>query len=345
MTPADVAMKAALDESAQYADSPPATASSANPLVGRTSQLNFTSLGPHFGKSSDHVETSSRPSTPHITIHQFHRLQHSPVPSSPHIDYKRVRRKQSFPSLARLPSEENQSLTHHTSYSTSLNARSSKSLRPLLLPPLPPTQLPHSSPYSPSLSSTVDTLQSTPTHSPIQRVFWPLGPWSGVEQGGYSEPIRTKRKFLPLKQAKRLPHHSVHRTEGESTWEVYAAVIDIGLDEGDLDDLEAEVDEHVSEGRHEEALVRSLDRKSISQTSRRKGKIVRFEDSESEGASDSDADSTTSPHVPPVDATKAPALSSSLSLSKFQFSAPPGSSWEGTFGRSTYNRPFPDQNL
>jgi hypothetical protein len=342
MTPADVAMKAALDESARHADSPPATASSASPLVGRPSHLNVTSLGPHFGKSSDQVEISSRPSTPHITLHQFHKLQHSPVPSSPDIDYKRVRRKQSFTSLACLPSEDNPSLPHHTSSPASLHARGSKSLPPSLLPPLPLTQLPQTSTYSPSLSSTVDTLQSTPTHSPIQRVFWPLSPWSGVEQGGFSEPIRTKRKFLPLKHAKRLPHHSAHRTEGESTWEVHAAVIDVGLDEVNWNELGREADEHVSRGPHEEEQVPPLDGESTSRTRQRKDKIVRFEDSESEEDNNSEA---TSPNVPPAEGTKVPALSSSLSLSRFQFPAPPGSNWEGTFGRLSKIRLFLRQRL
>ena len=341
MTPADLAMKTALDESAaRHADSPPATASSASPFMGRPSHLDVTSLGPHFGISSDHVEPSNRPSTPHVTLHQFHKLQHSPVLSSPDIDYKRVRRKQSLTTLARLPSEGNPSLTHHMSSPTSLRASGSKSLLPSLLPPILPTQLPQSSTYSPSLSSTVDTLQSTPTHSPIQRVFWPLGPWSGVEQGGFSEPIRTKRKFLPLKQAKRLPHHTTPRTEGESTWEVHAAVIDVGFEQGDLDDLGGEAEELFSGGRDEEERVRALDRRSTSRTRRGKDKIVRFEDSESEDDSNSEAGS---PHVLSAKGTKKPAPSSSLSLSRFRFPAPPGSNWEGTFGRLSNNRPFQRQ--
>lgn len=331
MTPADLAMKAALDESARYARSPPAAAPAANPLVGRTSHPNVTSLGPRLGKSPDPADTSSRPTTPHVTLHQYHKLQHSPAPSSPDLDYKRVRRKQSFETLIRLPPGPLPLPAPHTSSSILPYSSSSKSLLPSLLPPLPPTQLPQPSTYSPSLSSTVDTLQSTPTHSPIHRVFWPLGQGEEPEQGRLSEPIRTKRKFLPLKQAKRLPHHSAHHGAGECTWEVHAAVVDVGFGTGESSDSE---DEDAPQGvitASERTWDRIPDLGTDERATRRHGRIVRFQDLETEESSNAAEDDALR-QPPPRETAKQPSLTSSISLSRFQFPAPPGSHWEGTFG-------------
>lgn len=174
-------------------------------------------------------------------------------------------------------------------------------------------------------------MQSTPTHSPIQRVFWPQDQWGPIEGGGRSEVIRTKRKFLPLKPAKRLPHHSSHRLEGESTWEVHAAVIDVGLDAGELDDLEGveEVQPAGRKGKEVQSVTPRLGTKE--RADRRKGRIVRFEDSRPEDSSN-EAGGSSSPDWPLGPAAQGATLSPSLSLSQFQFPAPPGSNWDGTFG-------------
>jgi hypothetical protein len=76
------------------------------------------------------------------------------------------------------------------------------------------------SPTSPSLASTITTLQSTPTHSPIIPSGAPFERWAG-EELAY---VASKRKFIPLRQAKRLPRRQ------SSDWCVYAAVIEGGAE-------------------------------------------------------------------------------------------------------------------
>lgn len=326
MTPADLAMKAALDEGARYADSPPAMASSARSLPARPPRPNLTSLGPHLQKPSETAHSGlDRPVTPHITLHQFHKVQHSLAPSSsPDLDHKRVRRKHSFARLSRPPADLGHGSAHHTSSSSSLHSKPSQNFVPSLLPPLPLTPLPRPGTTSPSLSSTVDTLQSTPTHTPIHRGLWPAEQWEDLVEGDFSEPIRTKRKFLPVKQAKRLPHHSAHEAQGEGIWEVHAAVIDIG-DLGELDKEALHVTRSEGRGRRPRALGRE------EEASRRRGRLVRFEGIDAEESSSSSND-----HASPRTASQEkqePTLTSSFSLSKFKFPAPPGSNWEGAFGK------------
>ena len=331
MTPADLAMKAALDEGARYGNSPPARVPTPTPLLIRPPRPNLTSLGveEHRGIS----ENLGRPVTPHVTLHQFHKLQHSPTPSlSPDLDYKRVRRKQSFASLIRLPLESSRATEQLTSSSTLARSRSSQSFFPTIPPPLPLPPIPRPSTYSPSLSSTVDTLQSTPTHTPIQRGFWLPAQWEGVAWGGFSDPIRTKRKFLPFKQAKRLPHHSAYQIESEGVWEVHAAVIDIGVAE-DQGEFEGKQVGHVGGAKSERAERRSPWVGGEDRSSRRKGRLVRFEDLRTEERG-SETGSPATLESPLLGKEREPTLTSSFSLSKFKFPAPPGSNWEGTFGKS-----------
>ena len=156
--------------------------------------------------------------------------------------------------------------------------------------------------------------------------------WGGVEQGGFSEPIRTKRKFLPFKQAKRLPHHSAHHGESEGTWEVHAAVVDIGVAIGDLGEFEGEEAGHVASAKSERAERRCPWVGGEEGSSRRKGRLVRFEGVETEEKG-SGTEDPASPESPLLEKEKEPTLTSSFSLSKFKFPAPPGSNWEGTFGK------------
>jgi hypothetical protein len=74
------------------------------------------------------------------------------------------------------------------------------------------------SPTSPSLASTITTLQSTPSQSPTFQSAAPYQRWEG-EELAY---VASKRKFIPLRQAKRLPRRA------SGTWCVYAAVIEQG---------------------------------------------------------------------------------------------------------------------
>lgn len=125
------------------------------------------------------------------------------------------------------------------------------------------------------------------------------------------EAIRTKRKFQHLRVAKRLPHYTAHQSEFEGVWEVHAAVLDVGAFEADV------VGER--DGIHMTAPL-----SNPPHSASKVGRSVRFEDEsarkapqgvETKSASDADQSAT-----------------SSYSLSKFKFPAPPGHNWAGTFG-------------
>ncbi|KAK5109400.1 hypothetical protein LTR62_007066 [Meristemomyces frigidus] len=71
-------------------------------------------------------------------------------------------------------------------------------------------------PPSPSLSSTITTLHSGPTPSPVSRQADSNDRWEGPANGH----VFTKRKFSFVKPAKRLPRHI------SEDWLVYAAVVE-----------------------------------------------------------------------------------------------------------------------
>ena len=338
MTPADLAMKNALDESVRYANSPPAMASAAHPLMAGQPERNVTSFELQSRNSSDPVGPSlTRPVTPHVTLHQFRQWQQSPaLSSSPDLDYKRVRRKPSFTDLVRRPYDLARLPAQTTSFSPSLHPSSPQNFLPSLLPPVPLTPTPRPSTTSPSLSSTVDTLQSTPTHTPIQHGGWPLGPWGGFDRVELSEPIRTKRKFPQFKQAKRLPHITAHDGGGGGIWEVHAAVVDLGdVYTGDL--------EAFSEEARAQASGVGTSGEERLPSSGRKGRTVRFEGVETDESSSGNEESRVS-EPPRPDQEKEPSLTSSFSLSKFNFPEPPRSAWTGTFGRSSCSFPLECKN-
>ena len=323
MTPADIAMRNAFDEGVQYARSPTKMATTATPLLARHPGYNLTTFELRSQNSSDIVE---RPATPHLTLHQFRKFQQSPFySSSPDDDYKRVRRKQSFEHLAQPPFNSAPRLEPVTSLSHSVHSTSPQNFLPSLLPPLPLTPVPRPGTAAPSLSSTVDTLQSTPTHTPIQYAGTPFGQWRDFERVEPNEPIRTKRKFKQLKLAKRLPHHVAQHDGSGAVWQVHAAVVDIGAGERSLTDLREGASG--SSGGFYQGGTRE---QPVWHSSGRKGKLVRFEglDKKSSGGAAGVPGSETSR----PSKGKEPTLTSSYSLSKFQFPVPPGHDWAGTLG-------------
>ena len=332
MTPADLAMRSAFDESVRYVRSPPDMASAATPLLASEPEFNLTTLEPRAHRSSENVGPSlSRPVTPHVTLHQFRKHQQSPAPFSlPDLDYKRVRRKQSFTSLI-CPSFDLAPLpVPSTSSSPAVHSGPSHNLLPSLLPPLPLDLVPRPSTTSPSLSSTVDTLQSTPTHTPIQQDSSPFEQWRGFERFGLSEPIRTKRKFSQFKQAKRLPHHTAQRSSADCVWQVYAAVIDVG--DRSVDDLRQEADDQVISSEGDSGSQRAAQAGAEERVSVKKGRSVRFEGVGPESGSEAE-ESRVSESLK-SNREKDSTLSSNLSLLKSNFPTPPGQAWAGTFGKS-----------
>ncbi|KAK4555873.1 hypothetical protein LTR86_007093 [Recurvomyces mirabilis] len=153
--------------------------------------------------------TQSPPISPAEALYQFERGQSPPsVWPFPVEVYRPLRRKPSS--------------SHLLSAGTIQGGASDRPLAPFpterglqnLLPPFTPSHLP--SPSSPSLASTITTLQSTPSQSPAVQQVDLDEEWREEE----SQPLFTKRKFPSFTQAKRLPR----RTSGE--WYVYAAVIE-----------------------------------------------------------------------------------------------------------------------
>ena len=290
MTPADLAMKSALYEGVRFANSPPAMPSANMPLLEDYAEANLTTFELRGPESSETLGLSlSRPVTPHLTLHQFRKLQQSPAPSSSSDhNYQRLRRKESFAKLGRGPFEPVPLPGQNASSSPSIHSKSSYDLLPSLLPPLPLAPIPRPSTTSPSLSSTVDTLQSTPTHTPTQHDSSTFGPRRGCELVELAEPIRTKRKFTQLKQAKRLPHHT-SQYPGGGVWQVHAAVFDLGGgDIGDFKDLGREASVHRVGASSERGLRREPEARAGVESSGRKGRAVRFEGFESESSGEAE---------------------------------------------------------
>lgn len=330
-------MRNALYESVRWPNSPPTVmAATAGPLLTEEPERNLTSFEHQPLKTPPSEDPSLRaPVTPHLTLHQFRKFQQSPAlsTSSTDLDYKRVRRKQSFAGLIRVPSAPSTTPLVSTSSFTPSHLASPRSLLPSLLPPLPLSPPPRPSTTSPSLSSTIETLQSTPTHSPILHGVTAWEQWSGDERGQRREPIRTKRKFPLFKQAKRLPHLSAQGEAGsEGIWQVYAAVVDLGDVAGgdftggskDLQEAGAQLTSSESDGRRTNV---PQDRARV--PSAKKGRSVRFEGI----SSSSEAEESSGSKPLPSERDKLLTSTSSLSLSNFPFPAPPGQNWTGTFGK------------
>lgn len=191
--------------------------------------------------SSDDITALARPATPHTVGDEHRRFHQSPAFSaSPELDYRRVRRKRSLVNLARSPAEEDW-LSHVPSrdypQQTLLHSFAAHELLPFPFRPAPTTPQPRQALGSPSLSSTVTTLQSTPNHTPILR-GGSLEHWRTTDRSALTEPIRAKRKFSTLRQARRLPRSADGGGGGadDGLWQVYAAVFDPLTDyTGDLD--------------------------------------------------------------------------------------------------------------
>lgn len=201
----------------------------------------------------------------------------------------------------------------------------------------------------PSLSSTVDTLQSTPTQTPIQHGNLPVGKWRRLERSELTEPIRSKRKFPLFKRAKRLPHHPAIGTSGDGSgrlWEVHAAVFDIEATPGygSLDRFERgnrkrndtnpplpqSLKQSATKAPPSVPTNRSAFSPADSRPNRSRGRSVRFQGIEDR------IDSRLSRVAQSLNSEeeKDPSLSSSFSLSKFKFPEPPVEPPVSTFCKS-----------
>lgn len=171
----------------------------------------------------------------------------------------------------------------------------------LLASPSPQQNL---TPTSPSLSSSISTLQSVPTPSPIAPGGDPL------ESLWATRGVSTKRKFPLLRQPKRLPRREW------SEWCVYAAIVDGGAGEserrarvGDSDESDHEVGDRV--------VRREAGAKAP--------RAVRFAGPATKSSSTIESDSSGD--------SKEPKAGSTHTLSKFRFPPSPSHTWTGTFGK------------
>lgn len=266
--------------------------------------------GDYFTQHPHHA-----PDTQHTVDYTPPYEGHSQLPS-PAIVTSRpgpqcVRRKQSLQDLTGSPLSASTPRPAPASSHTPRHTTAPNSSAKLVTPTRRPATV------TPSLSSSITTAPSIAASEP-----YPSLPCSPLEwtwpAANSQEPIRTKRRFTPFKQAKRLPH-SVG-----GLWEVHAAVTDLGRgpfgdyptsDDTDYQQLK-DLDNISSEASAEDPNQPSVN------ISRPRQRTVRFE-----GLSSTFASSHNSKSL-----EKEFATTSSLSLSRFQFPPPPSCGWQGTFG-------------
>lgn len=270
-----------------------------------------------------------RQDTPQLTLHNYRRWQYSPALStSPELDYRRVRRKPSIQNL------------------TGRSAHSAFSWTPSSIPPLPidsfsardsPLQLqqpstprPRTYTASPSLSSTITTLQSTPTHTPILRGSSLDERRSDLGQGEPGGPIGTKRKYPPVQQPRRFPRRP---TDGHyrGAHKVYAAVFDLPPEQGGPSKQPNISAKHQLNSRAALANKRDRTVRFAEFDSHRDNHIINRHDS-----INSSTGSEQPLHRCEQNAT------SSFSLSKFEFPAPPNKdNWAGALGMASNPSSYP----
>lgn len=261
-------------------------------------------------RSVDSGISFARHDTPQLSPHDYRRWQYSPVRSnSPELDHRRIRRK---------PSIHN--LTGRTAHSTFARMPSFVSPLPVHNFDLHESQLhqlhqprtprPRAYTASPSLSSTITTLQSTPTHTPIFRGGSFDERRTAYERNELETGITTKRKYSSVKLARKLPRQQ--RSEegsGESgIFKVYAAVFDIS-----------------GEG---EGLSKESSSQAVPISKQARG--VQFAETDILHDYDISSTSISGQSLHRRDQTG----TSSFSLSKFEFPAPPNKdNWAGTLSK------------
>lgn len=262
-----------------------------------------------------------RQDTPELSLHDYWRWQYSPVLSaSPESDYRRVRRKPSIQNL------------------TGRSALSAFSWTPSSIPPLPihdfgardshlqhpSTPRPRAYTASPSLSSTITTLQSTPTHTPILRGGSFDERRREFDRCEFEAPISTKRKYPSVKRARRFPRQPAggQSSQDSGIYKVYAAVFDVSGDQGGL--------------KEESGKAGEQHPRSQAAPNSRNDRAVRFTgvDTRRSNSIASTPSSGQSLHRRDQTAT------STYSLSKFEFPAPPNKdNWAGSLGKSPPSPP------
>lgn len=295
-------------------------ASPATPLLDSHSGFNVTTRSYYSSRSPESIGSIDRPVTPHLTLHEYRKFQRSSfLSSSPDLDYKRVRRKASTSNLSGKSFDEPELAAPVTCAESWPHLNPAPTLLTSLLQPFPTSPFLRPATASPSLSSTITTLQSTPSQTPVIVDSSRFDPWRSEGGDLPAEPVRSKRKFTDIKLPKRLPKRTV-----ESEWQVFAAIVDLG---GDYQSLGQEEDAREADLEQLPGLRSAAQAKRQGSPEFKEVRSVKF------AGLDSDSESAP-PQQQPAGEEKESTLTSSLSLSKFKFPAPPGHSWAGTFGKS-----------
>ncbi|CAK3755153.1 Hypothetical predicted protein [Lecanosticta acicola] len=264
--------------------------------------------------ASPRASAYRRPETPQLTLHEYRRFQQSPVLSaSPELDHRRLRRKASSANLAGSPLATAFAWGPSSSLPDRVESQASRSFLPSFLPPPPTTPEVRPATGSPSLSSTVTTLQSTPTHTPDCRRVSAYPHETHHQHAQCAVPISSKRKFTSFQHAKRFPRRadSSSTEGGNGLWEVYAEVFDLAQSDGEGAAAHVTVDRE-SSGKLWEPT-------DTAEPVARRERCVRFE-----GVGDLAGNAGDSAAAASIGEEKDSTATSTFSLSKFEFPAPPG---------------------
>ncbi|KJX94605.1 hypothetical protein TI39_contig4173g00039 [Zymoseptoria brevis] len=286
-------------------------------------------------RSSRSAASLPHQESPHLSLHDYHKWQHSPLLShSPELEYKKVRRKSSIADLSASPQQGDFQWAPSSNLPPSLHSFSQRDLPPRFHPHPPTTPTTRTYPASPSLSSTVTTLQSTPTHTPILRDDTHFVQRRIDEGTALKEPLRTKRKFDSLKKAKRFPRQAASGNSGSldgGLWEVYAAVFDVSEEQGGIAEESVGIEEDL-EASPEQQIQRA-ENLTHAYPAGRAERSVRFEGVDTKSRGGFHSTSTSSSATRQLE--KDPTATSIYSLSKFEFPAPPGlDNWTRTTGKT-----------
>lgn len=270
-------------------------ASATMPLLSEHLDLDLTTrtCPPNFSKP---FGSFSRPVTPHTPLIEFGTPQPSPtVTSSSFITNKRLRRK---PSSRELHYQQLQDKTEGLGYAFE-------------------SPLSASAP-SPSLTSTISTLQSSLASTPAPPGS-PLGAeWRQTED--LAELVRYKRDFPNITHAKRLPKQ---RAGGE--WCVYAVVAAAASERDKLGAFRKEASTEAAGSQFASTLRVGTRAKAEVIDARPTARSVKLGEAKHQSASTREPTSISGARK---------TGDSTLRLSQFNFPAPPGRRWEGTFGKT-----------
>jgi hypothetical protein len=302
------------------------------PLLGEHLDINLTTLAlpRNFSKPFGSAE---HPPSPQITLHEFRKRQQGPsLAPSPDFHVRPLRRKASSASLSSSVFAAEAREASVVRELPLVQSASSNDILPPLPSLFPTTPQQDGAAASPSLSSTVTTLPSTPTQTPSSHCTDLRTQYSQEERVALVEPLQTKRKYPCTKQYKRLPRRA------DEAWRVYAAIVDeSGGGDGDEFERGPAAGAHASEAPRG-GLVGGRRPRAEDGAGGKRDRSVRFAGIWTDSDVGSESLETPEEREHTADST--------YTLSKFKFPTPPGYGWAGTFGKTLLpSSPEPERPL